>query len=93
MWLFTRSNNEPDAASMASQGAFVAPKVSKAAPAKTAKEVMDTPTLLAWADVGNPVVITQGHEVVARLSGDLGYINKATRDAGAAIRVSEGTAM
>jgi hypothetical protein len=62
MWLFTRGNNEPDAASMASQGAFAASKVSKADPAKTRKKLLDAPTRQRCADVGNPVVITQGHE-------------------------------
>jgi hypothetical protein len=50
MWLFTRGNNKPDAASMACKGAFAAPEASKAAAAKTAKEVMDTRTRLAWEE-------------------------------------------
>jgi hypothetical protein len=95
MWLFTRGNNEPDAASMANQGAFVAPKVCKAAPAKTAKEVMDTPKRLAWADVGYPnsIAPNQAHEEVIRLTGARPAMIAAIRDAGASINTAGGNAI
>jgi hypothetical protein len=54
MWLFTRGNNEPDAASMASQGAFVAPRGSKAAAAKTADELLKTPHAPAMGERRQP---------------------------------------
>jgi hypothetical protein len=68
-------------------------KASKPATPKSDQDVLSASDEVSWANAGDLAGLDKKYEVVARLSGDSGLIDKTIRNVRALVESSEGTVL
>jgi hypothetical protein len=68
-------------------------KADKPAAPKSDQDVLSASEEVGWASAGDMAGLDKKYEIVARLSGDSGLIDKAIRNVRALVETSEGTVL